>query len=101
MSKYSMPDGTIVDTKNATKTWGEDTRWNGNNHISVATGSQWDHQELHRSRKGRYWLECTSQWQGSTDHAEWLSPEAATKWLLAQGHDLPKDLAHLEDTVSE
>lgn len=101
MTRYQMNDGTVVDVDNATKSWEEATRWNGANRISVATGSQWDHQTLHRSRKGRYWVECTSQWQGSTPHAEWLSPEAAAKWLLANDHELPEDLAALESEVSE
>ena len=56
MSRYRI-EGMIVDTDNATASWEEGTRWNGNNHISLATGSQWDHQKLYRSRRGRYWLE--------------------------------------------
>ena len=35
MSRYSMDDGTIVDTKKASKLWDEDTRWDGRNHIDV------------------------------------------------------------------
>lgn len=101
MATYSMDDGTIVKTENATRSWEEDTRWDGNNHVSIATGTQWDHQTLRRSRKGRYWLECTSQWQGSTDRAEWISNESAAKWLLANGKALPADLQALEAEVSE
>ena len=41
MARYRMSDGaSVVDTANATQHWDEDTRWNGNNHISVATGSR-------------------------------------------------------------
>lgn len=103
MSTYRMDDGTVVKTENATKSWDEATRSNGSNMISVATGTQWDHQELHRSRKGRYWLECWSQWQGSTPHAEWISNRAATEWLLANEHedDMPDDLKALVEEVSE
>ncbi|HUX16828.1 MAG TPA: hypothetical protein VMW52_10175 [Phycisphaerae bacterium] len=61
MATYKMEDGTVVKTENATKSYEEDTRWDGHNHISLNTGSQWAHQTLHRSRKGRYWLECSSQ----------------------------------------
>jgi hypothetical protein len=101
MSTYRMDDGTVVKTENATHSWEEDTRWNGNNRISVATGSQWEHQTLHRSRKGRYWLECWSQWQGTTPHAEWISNHEAVRWLLANDHTLPEELAALEAEVSE
>jgi len=101
MSTYRMDDGTVVKTENRSAMWGEATRWNGNNHISVATGSQWNHQTLYRSRKGRYYIEHESQWQGSTPHAEWVSNHEATRWLIANGHELPADLAALEGEVSE
>ena len=103
MSRYSMDDGTIVDTKKASKSWDEDTRWDGRNHISVTTGSQWHHQRLHRSRKGRYYLECWSDWQGSIDRAEWINNHDAAKWLLANEHDndIPEELKELIDEVSE
>lgn len=100
MATYRI-DGTIVKTENATTHWTEATRWDGNNHISVATGSQWEHETLYRSRKGRYWVEHESQWQGSTPHAEWISNHEAVRWLLANGHELPEDLKALEEEVSE
>ena len=104
--RYQMDGGTVVDTDNASASWAEATRWDGHNHISMATGSQWDHQRLHRSRRGRYWIECTSQWQGRGPHAEWLSPQAACRWLLANGHDpeddgFPDDLRGIVDQISE
>lgn len=101
MSTYRMDDGTVVKTENATQCWDEDTRWNGNNHISIATGSQWEHQTLYRSRKGRYYVVHTSQWESSTPHAEWVSNHEAARWLLANGRELPGDLAGLAEEVSE
>lgn len=101
MSKYRMDDGTVIDTSKAQQHWDEDTYWDGNNHISTATGSQWNHQTLYKSRKGRYYIEHTSQWQGSKAHVEWVSPEEATRWLLHNEHDLPEDLKHLEEEVVE
>lgn len=100
MSKYRI-EGVVVNTENATESYEEATRWNGNNHISVATGSQWDHQTLYRSRKGRYYVEHTSQWQGSAPHAEFVSPEEAARWLLANEHEMPAELKAAEETVSE
>lgn len=101
MSTYRMDDGTIVDTDRATQHWKEDTRWDGSNHISVATGSQWDHETLWRSRKGRYYVERDSQWQGRTSSAEWISHRSAAGWLLANDHEIPEELAAAAEEVSE
>ena len=101
MSRYQLDDGTVVDTDRASKHWNEITRWNGNNHISVATGSQWEHETLYRSAKGRYYIEHTSQWQGSTPRAQWVSEQEAARWLLLNERELPADLAKYESEVSE
>ncbi len=101
MSKYTMDDGRIVDTTKAKQSWDEDTRWNGNNHISCATGSQWEHETLYLSSKGRYYVEHTSQWQGSTPHAFYVSPSEAAHWLLANGESLPADLEHFAEQICE
>lgn len=98
---YRMDDGTVVKTENATTSWNEKRRHDGRNWISVATGSQWNHETLYRSRKSRYWIEHESAWQGSTPHAEWVSNHSAAQWLLANNHELPEDLKALEAEVSE
>lgn len=101
MSVYRMEDGTVLNTRKATATWDEKLESNGSNMISRATGSQWDHEMLRRSRRGRYYVERTSQWQGRMDHAEWISERAAVAWLLNNGHELPDELVHLRDEVEE
>jgi len=101
MSVYRMDDGTVINTENNTGQWSEETFWNGNNHISKATGSQWLHQTLYRSRKGRYYVVHESQYQGSTPHAEWVSNHEAARWLLTNEHELPDELAEFEQEVSE
>ena len=101
MATYRMSDGTVVKTENATQTWSEATYFDGRNRISKATGTQWNHQRLYRSRKGRYYLESTSQWQGSRGSAEWVSKEEAARWLLANDEELPAELQALEEQVSE
>jgi len=73
----------------------------GNNHISRPTGSQWHHQVLYKSRKGRYYIEHWSNFQGSRAHVEWVSPQEAARWLLHNDEDLPADLARYEEEVSE
>lgn len=65
----------------------EDTNWNGNNHISVNTGSQWDHEKLYRTKSGRWVLCSWSQWQGSTDSWVEIDNEAAAKWLAMNDHE--------------
>lgn len=101
MARYQMDDGTVVDTDKAVKLWEESTRWNGNNHISVNTGSQWVHQTLYRSRKGRYYVVTTSQWQDSLPRAEWVSKHDAARWLIANDEPLPDDLKEFEDAITE
>ena len=101
MARYRMEDNTVLDTENATQSWDEDTRWDGNNHISVATGGQWTHETLYRSKKGRYYVEHSSQWQGSIPSAEWVSKRNAASWLLANDHAVPEDLVAEAEQVAE
>lgn len=101
MARYRMDDGTVVDTQNAQAFWTEAKDWDGRNHISRATGTQWNHQTLYKSRKGRYYIEHTSQWQGSRPHVEWVSPQEAARWLIHNDHELPEDLKQYEEEVSE
>jgi hypothetical protein len=96
-----MEDGTIVNTDKARQSWEEDTRWDGRNHISLVTGSQFEHETLYLSAKGRYYVEHRSQWQGSTPSARWLEPAEAAAWLLLNNHDLPEDLQEAAEGVEE
>lgn len=101
MARYRMDDDTVVDTAAAKQSWDEATRFDGSNQISVATGSQWEHQELHKSRKGRYYIVRWSQWQGTTASAEWISKRAAAAWLVVNNHEVPDDLTEEADAVTE
>jgi hypothetical protein len=101
MARYRMEDGTVVDTLHATASWQDREDWDGRNWISRATGSQWTNQKLYRSRKGRYYIEHTSQWQGSRPYAEWVSPQEAAEWLLLMEEEIPEDLRPYVAKVSE
>lgn len=102
MSKFRMQDNTIIDTDNSTARYEcKDDHHDGRNNLCRITGQQWDHQILYRSKKGRYYVVYTSQWQGSTDRAEWVSPEEATRWLLLNGNEIPAELRQYTDTVTE
>jgi hypothetical protein len=100
MATFRIEDS-IVKTENASASWDEGTRWNGSNRISRATGSQWAHQTLYRSRRGRYYIVHSSQWQGTLDHAEWVSPQEAARWLLENGREIPDDLLEHAESVTE
>lgn len=71
----------------AADTFDENTRWDGSNHISVATGSQWDHEMLYRTSGGRWVLHTWSQWQGSTPTYRFITADHAHTWLMANDHD--------------
>lgn len=73
----------------------EDTWWNGNNHISHATGSQWSHESLYRAASGRYFLSYWSDVQGSIDSVNPVDKAGAAEWLAKNNYkteDIPAEL---------
>ena len=96
-----MDNGAVVNTDKATARWNEDTWWDGHNNISKATGSQWEHETLYKSSKGRYYILSQSNVQGTPTTAEWQTGEAAARWLLTNGHDLPDDLEAQREAIEE
>ena len=99
-SKY-LVDGVILNTAAAVNSWKEEKRWDGRNMVSVATGSQWVHETLYLSRKSRYWIERTSQWEGAQSHAEFVDNEAAFRWLRLNEWEIPADLTSCADSCEE
>ncbi len=55
MKRQAIDGGGWFDREAATK-FQESTHWNGSNHISNATGSQWNHEALYCTRRGVYVL---------------------------------------------
>ena len=100
MAKFQV-GGAIFDTEKAKSHWSEASDWNGSNHISRVTGSQWNHEDLYLSAKGRYYVVRSSDIQGRQDGMEILSPREAATLLLLNDHDLPEDLAGLADELVE
>ncbi len=93
--KITNEDGevqTVVDTDKAGAAWDEATDWDGRNHISRNTGSQWDHETLYLSRKGHYYIVSESQWQGSLPSARFVSDQEAAQWLALNDQDMPAEL---------
>lgn len=74
-------------TREKATTYGEDTEWDGDNHISKATGSQWDHETLYRTAGGRWVLGRTSQRaKNPIPTYHYLDNDAAREWLIVQDH---------------
>lgn len=91
-NRQPLDDGGWFDLDTA-QSWDETTTYNGNNHVSDATGSQWEHETLYRSDKGAWILEHTSQWQGRLPTWRRVDPAEAAEWLIRCGHDVPEELA--------
>jgi hypothetical protein len=65
----------------------EARHFDGSNHVSAATGSQWDHETLYRTAQGRWVLHRWSQWQGTRPSYEFVDDDQAREWLLRMGRD--------------
>lgn len=87
MTRCTLTDGTWFDSDGA-KSWNESRTFDGRNHISDATGSQWEHERLYRTQKGRWVLYAWSQWQGSRDSYTPIDAPEAAAWLVQNGHDV-------------
>lgn len=82
MTRITLTDqsGKWFDNDSAVR-FGEHTNWNGNNHISVNTGSQWGHEALYYTKSGNWVLNSWSDWQGSTEEYVIISESDAVRWL--------------------
>lgn len=96
-------DGNFVGwfDRNKAERFAEATRWDGNNHISIATGSQWDHQELYHTAGGRWVLYFWSQYQGHPCGYRFVGDDRAREWLLLNDHDeaVERFFGEIEDEV--
>lgn len=88
MTRIALTDGSgrWFNEESAEK-FSESTYWNGSNHISAATGSQWEHEALYRTRSGIWVKNHWSNWQGSSETYSEISDKAAAIWLVENEHD--------------
>ena len=77
----------------------EDTRFDGRNHISVPTESQWDHEYLYYTKSGKWILNAWSNWQGSCESYDQIGESEAITWLIQNGHTDDDCLAKLPVNV--
>lgn len=64
----------------------ESTWFDGSNHVSNPTGSQWRHEALYRTSKGNWILNRWSQMQQERETYELIDGDEAVAWLIAEGH---------------
>lgn len=81
MGIKSLKSGGWFDPSECEK-YEEGTRWNGSNRISLATGSQWEHEVLYVTPGGRFILHRMSDWQGRPSYHEEIPAEEAAAWLV-------------------
>lgn len=101
MKRIALTDGTgRWFNEETAERFKEDTYHDGRNWISKATGSQWEHQCLYRTKGGRFILNCWSQYQGSTESYREIDNEEAAIWFSRNGYDphpaCEKEFAELE-----
>lgn len=72
----------------------EETRWNGSNQISEATGSQTEHEKLYLTASGQWILNHWSQFQGRAETYQLITQGRAVEWLL-QNQYKANELEHL------
>lgn len=99
--KYKMDDGTFTDTSKALSKWEEGTRFDGRNNVSLSTGTQWEHETLYLSSRGRYYIKRDSKWAGSKESADYITETDAVHWLLQNEHPVPTILQGLASSITE
>lgn len=90
MKRQALDDGRWFNLKEAQK-YDEGLEWDGNNQISKATGVQWDHQRLYRTRRGMWVLKSWSDRQGVMASWEELDIDAVARWLSKNEHEPPEE----------
>lgn len=85
--RQNLTDGTArwFDCAKAT-CFDEASTWDGSNHVSMATGSQWDHEAMYHTAAGAWVMHTHSQRQGVMETWRMVPETEAYAWLVRQGH---------------
>lgn len=91
MNRINLTDENGLRTANwfdadSTTDFKEDTYHDGNNFISHATGSQWNHEMLLITKKKRFILNRWSNYQGSPETYCIINKETAVEWMIRNNH---------------
>lgn len=65
----------------------EQTRWDGNNSVSVNPVGPYGHQALYRTKSNRWVLNTWSQYQGVQERYEFVDDDDAKNWLTLNEED--------------
>ena len=99
MKSIPMTDGSGWFDEDKAIVFNEDTWHDGRNHISTATGSQWDHEALYYTKSGNWVLNCWSNYQGTAESYGPVSAEDAAAWLIQNSRLDGKQFAKLPESV--
>ena len=98
MKRIYVGNGKWFDPDKA-EVFNESTWWNGNNHISKATGSQIHHQKLYKTAGKKWFLYEWSDYSKIGDSIEEVNHEFVANWMLKNEYtDFPVEI---EDIVIE
>ena len=98
MNRITLTDAPQWFDESSAVQFTECLRWDGNNHVSKATGSQWDHEALYWTRDGNWVLHRWSQWQGRLETWTEVDEPQAVNWLISQ-ETTDADLEELPEAV--
>lgn len=88
MTRIAITDGSgRWFSQNTAEYFKEDTYHNGNNWISKATGTQFEHEGLYRTAGGRFILHKWTDYQGGPNTYEEVSNEDAAIWFSINGYE--------------
>ena len=99
MNRIAIGKGGSWFDLDAASRWDEACEFDGRNMISRATGSQWDHELLFRTRQGTWIINQYSACQGSIETYEKVSEEEAARWVTGQGLEAPESLSSAVDSL--
>jgi len=102
MTRVALTDGSGAwfDTDKAVK-FSEATYWNGNNHISKATGSQWEHEALYFTASGNWVKNCWTAYDGDQGSYRQVEQSEAVRWLCTQEIFAGEQFEELPEAVRE
>lgn len=88
---YKIDDDTVLDTDNVQTTWTGEF-YKDNNAVSIHTKCSHIQQLLHRSKRGRYFIEQVNKRNHNSGTAGLISNADAIMWLKRNNNAIPDDL---------